>query len=94
MTYGPMWSDPMWSVSWALSPASVHLEQVDPSAGSSIPPLDDKSSSSIKVHYLIDTYSLKFMMTEACAKFKEYNDEDHAQHFLIEKVILRLLKEK
>ena len=29
------------SVSPALSQASVHPEQADPSAGSSIPPLDD-----------------------------------------------------
>lgn len=33
-------------------------------------------------------------MTEACAKFREYNDEDHTQPFLIEKVILTLLREK
>lgn len=69
-------------------------KQADPSAGWSSPPSADDSSSYIKVHYLMNTYCLTLIMTEACAKFREYNDEDHTQPLLIEKVILTLLREK
>ena len=93
MTYGPSWPGPA-----CLSRPPPQLvstpKQADPSAGWSSPPSADDSSSYIKLHYLINTYFLTLIMTEACAKFREYNDEDHTQPFLIEKVMLRLLREK